>query len=78
MEHVSSIQCSYQNGHVSYHPLCARAAGLFIGALEDKARHAGSVDENCEQNFRLFSFCKKHRQLTYEWIPTDQRTSLAV
>lgn len=72
------IQCSDQNCRVAYHPLCARAAGLFIEVLEDKARHAGSADEDCEQNLRLLSFCKKHRQPTYERTPTDQQKPLAL
>lgn len=72
------IQCSDQNCRVAYHPLCARAAGLFIEVLEDKARHAPSADEDCEQSLRLTSFCRKHRQPPDERTPADQQRPLAL
>eukprot|EP01018_Ginkgo_biloba_P036073 Gb_27375 [translate_table: standard] len=73
------IQCSDHNCRVAYHPLCARAAGLCVEVQEEKkVRHAGSVDEECEQHLRLLSFCKKHRQPTEERSPVDQQRHLTL
>ena len=51
---------------------------LYMQVLEDKARRAVSADEDCEQNIRLLSFCRKHRQPADEWTPIDQHKPLTL
>ncbi|KAL8136520.1 hypothetical protein V2J09_002521 [Rumex salicifolius] len=68
------IQCSNSTCRVSYHPLCARAAGLCV-ELEDEDRlHLLPMDEDEEdQCIRLLSFCKKHKPLSNGCPNLDER-----
>ncbi|KAG6544106.1 hypothetical protein Mapa_014523 [Marchantia paleacea] len=51
------IQCSKPHCRVSFHPLCARAAGLSMEVMEDKA---GSVPDS-DGGLQLLTYCKKHK-----------------
>ncbi|CAL1404614.1 unnamed protein product, partial [Linum trigynum] len=68
------IQCSNYNCCASYHPLCARAAGLCV-ELEDEERLylLSMEDDEEEQCIRLISFCKRHKQPTNDRQIGDER-----
>ncbi|CAI0397255.1 unnamed protein product [Linum tenue] len=82
------IQCSNHNCCASYHPLCARAAGLCVEVsfclhgfetltLEDEERlYLLSMDDDEEdQCIRLISFCKRHKQPSNDRQIADERIS---
>ncbi|KAG8375981.1 hypothetical protein BUALT_Bualt09G0015600 [Buddleja alternifolia] len=72
--HGACIQCSNNNCRVSYHPLCARAAG-FCPEPEDIDRmQLVHFDEDEEdQCIRLLSFCRKHRPSSTERLYFEER-----
>ncbi|KAG6419859.1 hypothetical protein SASPL_116371 [Salvia splendens] len=75
--HVSygaCIQCSDFNCRVSFHPLCARAAGFCLEPEDMDRVHAALLDEDEEdQSIQLLSFCQRHRPKSNENMLSDKR-----
>ncbi|KAL1561344.1 histone-lysine N-methyltransferase ATX2-like [Salvia divinorum] len=74
VSHGACIQCSNNNCRVSYHPLCARAAGFCLETEDMDRVHAAPLDEDEEyQSIQLLSFCERHRPKSNENVASDKR-----
>ena len=54
----AKIQCCHPGCYLAYHPLCARAAGLYMDANED--------GEDEEAPLQLLSYCHRHCRVDTE------------
>ncbi|CAA3025371.1 histone-lysine N-methyltransferase ATX2-like [Olea europaea subsp. europaea] len=68
------IQCSNSNCRVSYHPLCARAAGFCLEPADEDRLHLIPFDEDEEdQCIQLLSFCRRHRPASKKRLSSNER-----
>ncbi|XP_042066795.1 histone-lysine N-methyltransferase ATX2-like isoform X1 [Salvia splendens] len=74
VSHGACIQCSNINCRVSYHPLCARAAGFCLETEDMDRVHTAPLDEDDEyQSIQLLSFCERHMPKSNENVASDKR-----
>ncbi|XP_047983095.1 histone-lysine N-methyltransferase ATX2-like isoform X2 [Salvia hispanica] len=74
VSHGACIQCSNINCRVSYHPLCARAAGFCLETEDMDRVHTAPLDEDDEyRSIQLLSFCERHRPKSNENVASDKQ-----